>query len=383
MSKSSVTICQSPLIQFGMGTVKQVGRQARFLNGRKALLVADPGIQALGILDPIVESLRKESIEAEVFTRVQANPTDEDIVAGAEVYKGSGCNLIIAVGGGSPLDAGKGIRLMARCGGAVPDYDVLTGGVRKIPWDLPPMIAIPTTAGTGAEVTNVAVITLSKEKVKISLIGAALMPSLALVDPELSAGMPTRLAAATGMDALTHCIEAFCVQSYCPPADQAALGGIDLVGKSLVKAVENSKDMGAHTDMAMAALLGGLSFPSKGVGASHGLSHPLSAVCGVHHGVANAIMLPWVMEVNCAAVPPKLARIAATLKPGAGRAEEAPEIVREMSRRLGLPQKLSEVGVSREIFEVLAETAAKDVSMVGNPVLLSVEELQAIYERAY
>ena len=382
-NKNPVMISQSPLIQFGAGLLRQVGRQAKFLKGRKALVVTDPGVQALGIIDRVLERLKKESLEAEVFTRVQANPTDEDILAGAEVYKQTGCDLIVSVGGGSPIDAGKGIRLMARCGGAVPEYDVLVGGVRKIPWDLPPMIALPTTAGTGSEVTNVAVITLSKQKVKISLIGAALMPSLALVDPELTVGLPPGLTAATGMDALTHCIEAFSVRSYCPPADQAALGGMELVGTSLVKAVENGKDLDARTDMAMAAVFGGLSFPPKGVGASHGLAHPLSAVCGVHHGLANAIMLPWVMDLNCAAVPEKFARIAAALRPGAGRPEEAAQIVREMNRKIGLPQKLSEVGVTRAAFDVLAENAAKDVSMVANPVLLSVEELKAVYERAF
>jgi len=378
-----VMISQSPLIQFGPGLVKQVGRQARFLNGRRALVVSDPGVRGLGVLDRVLDRLKRAGVEAEVFCGVSLNPSDEDVLAGAEVYRQGGCDLVIAVGGGSPLDAGKGIRLMARCGGAVPDYDVMVGGIRKIPWDLPPMIAVPTTAGTGAEVTNVAVITLAKQKVKISLIGASLMPTLALVDPELSAGMPPRLTAATGMDALSHCIEAYCVKSYCPPADQAALGGMELVAASLLQAVGNGQDLEARGHMAMAAVLGGLSFPPKGVGACHALSHPLSAVCGVHHGMANAILLPYVMEVNCAAAPEKFARIASCLKPGEGRPEQAAAIVRDLSREMGLPQRLSEVGVAEDVLDLLTENAARDVSMVGNPVPLSREELRAIYRKAF
>jgi len=378
-----VMISQCPLIQFGPGMVKQVGRQAGFLNGRKALVVSDPGVRSLGILDPVLERLKRQGVDAEVFCNVSLNPTDADVLAGAEIYRRSGCNLVVAVGGGSPIDAGKAIRLMARCGGAVPDYDVLIGGVRKIPWDLPPMIAVPTTAGTGAEVTNVAVITLAERKVKISLIGAALMPSLALVDPELSAGMPPGLTAATGLDALAHCIEAYCVQSYCPPADQAALGGMEIVAANLVRAVENGGDLEARGAMAMAAVLGGLSFPPKGVGACHALSHPLSAVCGVHHGVANAIMLPHVMERNCEAVPEKFARIAACLRPGTWRPAEAAAMVRDLRRAAGLPQRLSEVGVAADALALLAEQAAKDVSLVGNPVPLSREQLEAIYRQAF
>lgn len=381
--RNPIMISQSPLIQFGAGNVKQIGRQAKFLNGEKALVVSDEVVKGLGILDRVVERLGKAGIEAELFCDVQVNPTDADVVAGAGVYKESGCNLVVGVGGGSPMDAAKAIRLLACCGGSVQDYDVTVGGIKKIPFDLPPMIAVPTTAGTGSEVTNVAVITLAEQKMKISLIGAFLMPTLALVDPELSSGMPAPLTAATGMDALVHCIESYCVLSYNPPADQSALGGMELAGRSLTRAVEDGSDMDARSDMAMAALLGGLCFPQKGVGAAHALSHPLSAVCGVPHGLANAIMIPHVMEINCSTVPERFERIASSLEPGARRAEDAVEIVRELSQKVGLPQRLSEVGVTEDRFDLMAKNASTDVSLVGNPVKLSVEELKAVYQRAF
>ena len=381
--KNPIMISQSPLIQFGAGNLKQIGRQARFLKGRKALVVSDEGVRGVGVLDRVVERLGRAEIEAVLFCDVRVNPTDADVMNGAAIYKEAGCDLMVGVGGGSSMDAAKAIRLLARCGGVVQDYDVMAGGIKKIPFDLPPMIAVPTTAGTGSEVTNVAVITLAEKRVKISLVGVALMPTLALVDPELSAGMPPRLTAATGMDALVHCIEAYCVKSYNPPADQAALGGMELAGASLLRAVKDGSDMDARSDMAMAALFGGLCFPQKGVGAAHALSHPLSAVCGVPHGLANAIMLPHIMEINCPAVPAKFERIAASLKADARRAEDAAEIVRGLSQESGLPQRLSEVGVTQDSFDLMAGNASTDVSLMGNPVKLSAEELKAVYQRAF
>ena len=381
--KNPVMISQSPLIQFGPGMLKRIGRQAKFMKARKALVVSDPGVRDLGILEKVVERLKHSEVEAEIFCDLQFNPTEADVAAGTQVYKEKGCDLVVAVGGGSPMDAGKAIRLLAHCGGSPEEYDVMAGGISRIPSDLPPMIAVPTTAGTGSEVTNVAVVTLTEKKEKISMIGALMVPTLALVDPELSYGLPANLTAATGMDALVHCLESYCVKSYCPPADQAALGGMELVAKSLVRAVKDGSDTDARIDMAMAATLGGLCFPQKGAGASHALSHPLSAVCGVHHGLANAIMVPHTMEINLAAVSEKMERIASCFDPDKGRGEDAPAMVRALTQEIGLPQRLSEVGVTEDQFDLMAESAFKDVSLVGNPVKLSVEELRAVYERAY
>ncbi len=378
-----ITISQSPMIQFGPGISKRAARQAQFLGARKCLVVTDEAVRRLGILDRVLDGFKRAGLGAVVFASVKVNPSDGDAEAGAELYAAEGCDTVVAVGGGSPIDAGKAIRVLARCRGTIADYDVMTGGVRKIPWDLPPMIAVPTTAGTGSEVTNVSVITVAERKEKISLIGPALMPALALVDPELSAGMPAALTAATGMDALAHCIESYCVDCYCPPADQAALGGIELVGRSLLRAVENGADMDARIDMAMAAVLGGLSFPQKGAGAAHAVSHPLSAVFGVPHGVANAIMLPHVMEANRSAITSKLDRIFACLRPEAKGAGDAAEVVRSLVRQAGLPERLSQVGVTEDAFDVLARGAEKDISLVGNPVRLSIGDLKALYERAF
>jgi len=378
-----IMISQTPLVQFGPGVMKNLGRQARFLNMRKALVVTDEGIRRLGILERVREGLESAGVATEIYSDVQVNPTDADVAAGVELFKRAGCDAVVAVGGGSPIDAGKAIRVLARCGGSTEDYDITKGGIRKIPWDLPSMIAVPTTAGTGSEVTNAAVITIQELREKISVLGAVLMPTFALVDPEMSALMPASLTAATGMDALAHCIESYCVDRYCPPADQAALGGMELVGRSLERAVRDGNDMDARIDMAMAALLGGMSFPQKGVGAAHALSHPLSAAFGVPHGLANAIMLPYVMETNRPCVSAKLERIAACLTPDTRRAHDAAGIVRGLSKEIGLPQRLSEVGVKEDAFDLLAQRAAKDISLSGNPVRLSVEELKTLYLRAF
>ena len=374
---------QSPLIQFGPGVRSMLGRQAKFLNVGKPLVVTDPGVRDLGILDEVLAFLAKAEVPHVTFTGVDVNPTEANVKEGLSLYEQEGCDAVIAVGGGSALDAGKAIRLFARCGGAVSDYDVTRGGLKRIPSDLAPMIAIPTTAGTGSEVTNVTVVSIPEQKAKISIIGPSIPSTLALVDPELSAGMPAALTAATGMDALAHCVESFCAPRFCPIADQTALGGMECVTRSLVRAVQDGSDLEARSDMALAALFGGLTFPQKGVGAAHALSHALTAFFGVLHGLANAILLPHVMERNLPAIPDTFLAIARRLDPASQAPEDAVTFVGDLVGRLGIPTRLSEVGVQEAAFAELADHATRDVSLSGNPIKLDAAELEKLLRKAF
>jgi alcohol dehydrogenase class IV len=378
-----ISVSPSPVIQFGRGRFKGLGDQAKSLNATKALVVTDPGILELDIIDEMTGLLNDAEIEPVLFSDIQLNPTDANVNEGVRVYKESGCDLIVAIGGGSPMDAAKGTRVLAGLGGSISEYDMMMGGVGKITGPLPPMIAVPTTAGTGSEATIGAIMTIPEVSRKIAVVGQPLMPTIAIIDPELSAGMPPGLTAGTGMDALSHCIEAYSVIRYNPIADNLALGGIELVGSSLVDAYKNGSDLDARTDMAMAALLGGIALNQKSLGACHALSHQITAIFGVPHGVANSIMLPHVMDVNLPSDPARFLRMANCLEPGVQRLEDVPKVVSRLSKEIGLPQTLSEVGVKEDSFDLLAGNAMMDFSLFTNPVSLDLEKLKDLLRRAF
>ncbi|MBM4048412.1 MAG: iron-containing alcohol dehydrogenase, partial [Planctomycetes bacterium] len=272
-----------------------------------------------------------------------------------------------------PLDAAKGIALMATHGGKIQDYDAAVRGWEKVKPTIPPLIAIPTTAGTGSEMSAAAIITDTSRNVKMIVASPFLKPRVAILDPELTLAMPPSLTAATGMDALTHAVEAYVAADYHPFGDALAIGAVELIGKSLRRAYANGQDVAARTDMLLASAMAGAAMGYKGLGASHALAHQLTPEAGIPHGIANAILLPHVMRFNLPVAAAKFARVAASLgadthgKDQAQAAEMALEGVTRLCGDLGLPKTLTQAGAKRESIERMAQNALHDRCRKNNP----------------
>jgi 4-hydroxybutyrate dehydrogenase len=341
----------------------------------RPFVVADKGLTALGITERVVAALGGKP--AVVFDAVDPNPTEANVHAGVAAYNEGGCDVIIAVGGGSPIDAAKAIRLAVTHHRPLLDYDDLTGGDRFITADMPAMCAIPTTAGTGSEVSRSTVVTLEVNNRKTVLFSPYLMPTLAICDPALTTGLPPRITAATGMDALAHNLEAYLSKGYHPMADAIALEGIRLVGTWLERAVADGQNLEARSHMMMASLMGAVAF-QKGLGVTHSLAHPLSSVAGVHHGTANAILMPYVVEFNAVAVPERVETVGQALGKGIGAADA----IRAMNAAIGLPARLRDVGVTAEHIAVMVPKALEDGCHQCNPRPTGAEDMRRLYELA-
>ncbi|MGH7494659.1 MAG: iron-containing alcohol dehydrogenase [bacterium] len=366
-------------IVFGVGAVAHLPAALQELGCRKPLLVTDKGVVASGLLVRVTDVLVQAGISYDVFDDVLSNPTEENLINGVARYQAEGCESVIALGGGSPLDMGKAIALMSTHAWPMEQYDDKFEGYKNIGPIQPPVIAVPTTAGTGSEVGRSTVITLKSTGRKTVIFSPHLMPKIALVDPELTINLPPKLTAATGMDALTHCVEAYLAQGYHPLCDAVALHGIKLVAQSLVGAIENGNDLNARADMMMAAIMGAVAF-QKGLGVCHSLAHPLSTIAGLHHGLANAILLPYVLEFNRAAAAGRLADVAQFLV--GDRQREPSELVFELNRRIGIPTRLAEAGVKREQIPALVEQAWEDACHLLNPRAVGKSDLDGLYQAA-
>src|SRR5258706_7561852 len=279
-------------VLFGVGAIQELATRLAALHLSKPLLVTDPGLLKTSVVQKVQQVLGKP---AALFSAVTANPIEQDVESGAEAYRNAGCDSVIALGGGSALDVGKIIRLRIK----QPEMR-LSQFTGKDPGTLPQLIAIPTTAGTGSEVGRSSVIIIANKKRVI--FHPSLLASLVILDPQLTGDLPPRLTAATRADALTHCIESFTSPTFHPPCDGIALEGIRLIADALPRAVKDGHDLDARGKMQVAAMMGGIAF-QKDLGAVHSLAHPLSAICGVHHGLANALCLVPVMEFNARLKP--------------------------------------------------------------------------------
>lgn len=362
-------------IVFGIGAVSTVGDHVRRVGGRRALVVGDPGIVQTGIAERVRGLLETAGIAAAVFARVDPNPVEKNIVEGVSAYRDHRADCVVAVGGGSPLDTGKLIALAASHERPLADYDDAADGGRFIGPTVPPIVTIPTTAGTGSEVGRSGVVTLSATGRKTVIFSPHLLAKAALLDPELTRSMPAHVTAATGFDALTHCLEAYCALGDHPMADAVALGGLELCAAHLLRAVERGDDLEARGGMMKAAMMGAVAF-QKGLGTCHSLAHPLSSEKGLHHGLANALCLPAVIEFNEAAVHSKLDRIGKILDPGARTCADA---VRSLRARAGLGSGLGSRGVSEADIPVLASKAIGDACHHGNPRPTTREDMAALY----
>jgi alcohol dehydrogenase class IV len=372
-------------VRLGAGAVHEVGSFFKKVGSKKIFLATDQGVVKAGLVKSPIASLEKAQIDYELFDEIEPNPSDRTIMVGAERFKKTGCNAVLGVGGGSALDAGKAIQVMAVHPGHVSEYFGVAAA-SKINQPKPYYIAVPTTSGTGSEVSRGCVITNSVTNTK-SIVRAGI-PQLAVIDPEMTLSMPPYLTAATGMDALSHNVEACVSSAYNPVCMALALEGVRLIGRSLKRAVQTGSDLEARLDMAVASMMGALAF-QKGLGAVHSLAHQLSTEADVHHGVANSILLPHVMRFNRTNASRELREIARALGENvaslsaAEEGERACAAVARLSREIGLPQRLHEVGVKETHIPVMAQKAMGDWCHPFNPRSCSQADMESLYKEAY
>jgi alcohol dehydrogenase class IV len=365
------------LMLFGAGAVEETGHSLSRLGVKRALVVTDRGVRSAGLLEPVEAALAAAGIAQAIFDGVAGNPLEEHVVAGHAAFVEAGAEAMVAVGGGSSIDVAKVVAVRIHHHRPLADYDDAKGGDRFITGEVPPIVAVPTTAGTGSEVGRSGVVTLESTGRKTVIFSPKLLPRVAILDPQMTRSMPAAVTAATGFDALTHCIEAYVAKGDHPMCDAIALGGIALVARSLERAVSHGDDLAARGDMMKAASMGAVAF-QKGLGACHSLAHPLSSVCGLHHGLANALCLPAVVEFNLATVTERYAEVARLLT-GKADAAGCAGALAALRARLGLPVGLGAGGVQIEQLEHLADEAFADGCHALNPRACTRSDMLALY----
>jgi len=370
-------------IEFGHGVTSSVGDEAKGLGGTRVLVVTDPGVVAAGLVEPVLDRLNEVRLATVVFDDVAPNPRDTSVDSGAKLAVSEGCDVIVAVGGGSPMDTAKAIGVVATHGGRVQDYEGL-GLVQK---PITPLIAIPTTSGTGSEVTFWAVITDTERSFKMSVGSPLCAASVALVDPDLTAGLPASVTAYTGVDALTHAVEGYTSTLAQPLSDSLAVSAIRLIAKSLRKAYANGANLDARYDMSLASLLAGVAFGNSDIAGVHCMGEAIGGLYDTPHGIAMAIYLPVVAEFSCIAVPEKYAVVAEALGEDVSglsqfeAAKRAAVAIRKLTDDLGIPSA-SQAGVRREDFPRLAHAASINVSVESNPRVATEQDFLALFEAA-
>lgn len=373
-----------PEFVYGVGAMHLASRYIKSFSARKVLLVTDPGIIRAGWVENLKRDLLADGIGHVLFDGVTPNPKDWEVMAGAEVYRDTGCDIIVAIGGGSPMDCAKGIGIVSANDGHILDFE----GIDQIPRPGPPLICIPTTAGTSADVSQFAIITSTSQKVKIAIISKSVVPDVALIDPETTTTMPSDLAAATGMDALVHACEAYVSNISSPITDLTALEAIRLVSENLVDAVSNPLDMKYRNNMMMGSLLAGLAFSNASLGLVHGMAHSLGGLSDLAHGICNAILLEFVVDFNFESAPERYRDIGGALNlqlKDLGPCDTKAAILKaiaELRKNAGISSTLGDFGVSRTDLDQLATNAIKDPCVTTNPRKPTLQDIRALYERA-
>lgn len=371
--------------RIGAGRRAELAEACKELSTRRPLVVTDPGVAKLPWFQEIVGSLKAAGLPVAVFSEVPANPTGTSVEAGVAVFRQGDHDGVIVIGGGSAMDAGKCVALLAGNKGTVFDYeDVGDNWRRADPAEIAPILAVPTTAGTGSEVGRASVIVDERDHNKKIIFHPKMQPAMVVADPELTLGLPPFVTAATGMDALAHCFEAFCAPGYHPMADGIALEGMRLIHTWLPRVFADGQDLEGRTHMMMAASMGATAF-QKGLGMVHSLSHPLGGATGIHHGLANAIFLPYVMEFNRGVIEERMGYLARVLDLPKGGFDGVMEWMLGLRKELGLPHTLEEAGIGFDaaLAKRLAPLAARDPSQGTNPKEASVEELEGVFLRAW
>lgn len=365
------TFCFPTTIVFGAGAVKQLPEELAKRSIQRPLLVTDAGLAKTAVFERVARLVPG----APVFSAVEPNPTEKNVLDGVDCYHQHRCDAVVGVGGGSPLDAAKAIRLKVTHELPLADYDDLIDGGSKITPNLPPYIAVATTSGTGSEVSRSAVITIQKTNRKTVIFCPHLIPTLALADPALTMEMPPHITAGTGMDAFTHNVEAYISKGYHPICDAIGIAGARLVWENLPRAMAEPRHPEARANMMIAAMMGAIAF-QKGLGATHSLAHPLSSEAGMHHGTANAVLLPWVLDYNRPAVSARLAELAAAFGGG-----DIVERVRELNERVGIKPRLRDYGITEAALPALADKAIQDGCHLLNPRPCTRDDLLELYRQ--
>jgi alcohol dehydrogenase len=377
-------LCFPKINLSGAGCLADVPGELAQRGLKKPLIVSDAVLVKAGVVQPLIDGLHKAGIEAALFDGVVPNPTVAVVEAAFAVFTAKGCDCILAVGGGSPIDTGKAVRILSANPGPITRYD----GIGKVGKDGAFLVAINTTAGTAAEVTSNAVITDTVRQVKMVLIDAHLIPDISVNDPEMMLSVPRGTTAATGMDALTHAVEAYVAKGAHVLTDHAALEAIRIIAKFLPRAVANGKDLEAREQMAYGEFIAGLAFNSAGLGLVHALAHQPGAVKDLPHGVCNAILLPVVEAFNRPHCVARFARIAAAMGADTANLNEeqaslaAIDAIRALSAKVGIPKGFAELGVSDEDLKAFVPKALQDPCAGGNPVAATAEEVLALYRQA-
>lgn len=363
------------LIDFG--ALAQLQAECERVGIARPLIVTDAGVKAVGLLDKAIHAL--PALAPAVFDQTPSNPNEAAVRAAVAVYRAAGCDGLIALGGGSAIDCAKGVAIASTHEGPLKTYATIEGGSAKITHRVPPLIAVPTTAGTGSEVARGAIVIVDDGR-KLGFHSWHLVPRTALLDPELTLGLPPMLTAATGMDAIAHCMETFMAPPFNPPADGIGLDGLQRGWAHIERATKNGQDREARLNMMSASMQGAMAF-QKGLGCVHSLSHSLGGVNPrLHHGTLNAVFLPAVIRFNAEADSMKkdqrLQRMAHAM--GLASGSDVPEAVKDMSARLGLPSGLAAMGVTPELFDRVIEGALADHCHKTNPRLASADDYRAM-----
>lgn len=366
-------------IRFGAGRITELADACRALAISRPLFVTDPALAKLPMFERALAACRAAGLTCGVYSDVQANPTEANVTNGVDAFRKGGHDGVVAFGGGSALDTGKAIALMIGQTRPIWDFEDREDWYTRVnAAGIAPIVAVPTTSGTGSEVGRAAVITDVRDHTKKIIFHPKMQPSIVIADPELTLGLPPHVTAAVGMDALSHNLEAYCAPSFHPMADGIALEGTRLIKEWLPVAVQDGSNLDARAHMMIASSMGATAF-QKGLGAMHSLSHPCSANLGTHHGLTNGVVMPYVLAWNRSAIEPKMARLAAYL----GLAEPSFDAVLQwivgLRETIGVPSTLAELGMSMEHADRFAVQAFEDPSTSGNPRPMTVREFAALY----
>ena len=370
-------------ITVGAGTLAKLPECAKKLGGSHAMLISGPTLRKMGVVDKAADYLKDAGMAVDIFTDVEANPSVTTVEKATEAYKDSGADFIVALGGGSPMDVAKAVGVTAKYGGSITEYE----GAHKVPGKIVPLIAIPTTAGTGSEVTAFSVITDRSRDYKLTVFSYELIPKYAILDPDLIATAPASVAAACGMDAFIHACESYISTDASPFSEAMSEKAMELIGRSIRAYVANRTDVDAASDMLVGSLFAGIAFSWARLGNVHAMSHPVSAYFDVPHGVANAILLPTILDYNKLADKGKYKKIYEYVSE-THRSDESftPDMlvdaIRALNNSLSIPANLTEVGVTEDKIDVMADDAMKSGNIMVNPRRSTKKDIVALYKKA-
>ena len=368
-------------VRVGPGRIQELASACKELGMKAPLLVTDPGLAATLMVANIMQMCRAADLHVGIFSQIKANPTGEQVMAGVNAYQVGQHDGVIALGGGSGLDAAKAIALMVGQNRPLWDFEDVGDNWKRVQVStMAPVVAIPTTAGTGSEVGRASVITDTEQQIKKIIFHPGMLPAIVILDPELTMGLPASLTAATGMDALSHCLEAYCATYYHPMAEGIAMEGVRLIKEYLIRAYQNGNDLEARTNMLVASAMGATAF-QRGLGAMHALAHPLGALYDAHHGRLNAILMPYVLMANRPAIEDKIIRMANYLSLANGF-DGFMDWIFQMRLELGIEHTLSQIGIDDAQLDRVARMATEDAAAGSNPILFDQEQYRAILEEA-